>query len=216
MQRRLQFKNTPYSHSRPFRLSKGQLMRRLLFALGVLALAASSSFAQTSTWNIDPAHSGAEFAVTHMSVSTVRGKITGLKGAIVIDDANIAKSSVSVTIDVGTVDTGVSMRDNDLKSPNFFEVAKFPTASFASTSVSGDKQHLTVNGNLTLHGVTRPVVLEVDGPTGPAPGMDHKPHAGYTATTTLNRKDFGIGAKYPDSVVSDQVKLTIDLEVAKQ
>ncbi len=191
-------------------------MRRLFFAMGVLALSASASFAQTSTWNIDPAHSGAEFAVRHMSVSTVRGKVTGLKGAIVVNDADITKSSVSVTIDVSTVDTGVSMRDNDLKSPNFFDIAQFPTATFTSTSVSGDKQHLTVNGNLTLHGVTRPVVLDVDGPTGPAPGMDHKPHAGYTATATLNRKDFGIGAKYPDTVVSDQVKLTIDLEVGKQ
>jgi len=191
-------------------------MRHVFFALGVLALATSPSFAQTSTWNIDPAHSGAEFAVRHMSVSTVRGKIVGLKGAIMVNDADLTKSSVSVTIDVSTVDTGVAMRDNDVKSPNFFDVAQFPTASFTSTSVSGDKQHLTVNGNLTLHGVTRPVVLDVDGPTGPAPGMDHKPHAGYTATATLNRKDFGIGAKYPDSVVSDQVKLTIDLEVAKQ
>ena len=191
-------------------------MRHVFFTLGVLALATSASFAQTSTWNIDPAHSGAEFAVRHMSVSTVRGKIVGLKGAIMINDADLSKSSVSVTIDVSTVDTGVAMRDNDVKSPNFFDVAQFPTASFTSTSVSGDKQHLTVNGNLTLHGVTRPVVLDVDGPTGPAPGMDHKPHAGYTATATLNRKDFGIGAKYPDSVVSDQVKLTIDLEVGKQ
>jgi polyisoprenoid-binding protein YceI len=191
-------------------------MRHVFFTLGVLALATSASFAQTSTWNIDPAHSGAEFAVRHMSVSTVRGKIVGLKGAIMINDADLTKSSVSVTIDVSTVNTGVAMRDNDVKSPNFFDVAQFPTASFTSTSVSGDKQHLTVNGNLTLHGVTRPVVLDVDGPTGPAPGMDHKPHAGYTATATLNRKDFGIGAKYPDSVVSDQVKLTIDLEVGKQ
>lgn len=191
-------------------------MRRLLLAVGVLALAASASFAQTSTWTIDPAHSEVEFAVRHMSVSSVRGKISGLKGTIVVNDSDLAKSGVSVTIDVSTVDTGNSTRDNDLKSANFFDVAQFPTASFTSTGVSGDKQHLTVKGTLTLHGVARPVVLEVDGPTGPVPGMDHKPHAGYSATVTLNRKDFGVGAKYPDSVVSDQIKLNIDLEVAKQ
>ena len=191
-------------------------MHRLLIALGVFALAAPAITAQTSTWNIDTAHSEVEFAVRHMSVSTIRGKIGGLKGAITLDDADAAKSSVSVTIDVSTIDTGVSMRDNDLKSANFFDVAQFPTAKFASTSVTGGGQHWTVKGNLTLHGATRPVELDVEGPTGPAPGMDHKPHAGYTATTTLNRKDFGIGAKYPDGVVSDQIKLTIDLEVAKQ
>lgn len=191
-------------------------MHRLFFAMGALALAASSSFAQTSTWNIDPAHSEIEFSVRHMSVSTIRGKFSGLKGAISVDDSDIGKSSVSVTIDANTVDTGVAMRDRDLKSANYFDVAQFPTASFTSTKVSGDKQHLTVTGNLTLHGITRPVVLDVDGPTGPVPGMDHKPHAGYTATTTINRKDFGVGAKTPDSVVSDQIKLNIDLEVAKQ
>lgn len=191
-------------------------MKHLALALGTLALAAPLAVAQTSTWTIDPAHSEVDFVVLHMSVSNVHGQFHGLKGAITVNDADVTKSSVSVTIDTGTVDTGVSMRDNDLKSANFFDVAQFPTATFTSTSISGSGKHLKVSGNLTLHGVTKPVELDVEGPTGPAPGMDHKPHAGYTATTTLNRTDFGIGAKYPPAVVGNDIRLTIDLEVAKQ
>jgi polyisoprenoid-binding protein YceI len=191
-------------------------MSRLAVALGVLTLAAPFAAAQTSTWNIDPAHSSVDFTVKHLALSNVRGHFGGLKGSITLNDSDITKSSVSVTIDATTVDTGMQMRDNDLKSPNYFDVAKFSTASFTSTSVSGGGGHLTVNGNLTLHGVTRPVTLDVEGPTGPVTGMDKKPHAGYSATTTLKRKDFGIGANTPDNIVSDEIKLTIDLDAAKQ
>ena len=191
-------------------------MHRLALSLGVLALAAPFAAAQTSTWNIDPMHSSVNFTVKHLTLSNVYGHFGGLKGAITLNDSDITKSTVTVTIDTTTIDTGVQPRDNDLKSPNYFDVAQFPTATFTSTSVSGSAGHLTVNGNLTLHGVTRPVTLEVDGPAGPVPGMDKKPHAGYSATTTLKRKDFGVGAKTPDNIVSDEIKLTIDLDVAKQ
>lgn len=191
-------------------------MKRLALAAGVLALSVPALFAQTSTWSIDPAHSEVDFTVRHMSISNVHGQFGGIKGTIVRNSSDLNKSKVSVTIDVASIDTGVSSRDTDLKSANFFDVAQFPTASFASTSVSGSATHLIVNGNLTLHGVTRPVQLEVDGPSGTIQGMDHKPHTGYSATTTINRKDFGIGAKYPDSIVGEQIKLTIDLEAAEQ
>ena len=117
---------------------------------------------------------------------------------------------------MSTVDTGVGMRDNDLKGANYFDAAQFPTATFTSTSVSGAAGHLTIAGNLTLHGVTRPVTLDVEGPSGPMNGMGNKVHEGFSATTTVNRKDFGVGAKTPDGMVSDQVKLTIDLDAAKQ
>ena len=191
-------------------------MHRFVLALGVLAASASLASAQTSTWNIDPAHSSVDFTVKHMALSNVRGHFGGLKGSITLNEADITKSSVSVTIDTTTADTGMSMRDNDIKGPNYFDVAKFPTASFASTSVSGSSGHLTVVGNLTLHGITRPVTLDVEGPAGPVNGMDKKPHAGYSATATLKRKDFGVGATTPDNMVSDEIVLTIDLDVAKQ
>jgi len=191
-------------------------MNRIALALSAFALSAPLAMAQTSTWNVDAAHSGVDFTVKHMSLSNVRGHFGGLKGSITFNEADITKSSVSVTIDTTTVDTGMSMRDNDLKGANYFDVAKFPTATFTSTSVSGAGGHLTVNGNLTLHGITHPVTLDVEGPAGPVPGMDKKQHAGYSATATLKRKDFGIGANTPDTMVSDDIKLTLDLDVAKQ
>jgi polyisoprenoid-binding protein YceI len=191
-------------------------MKHLALATGILALAAPLALAQTSTWKIDGAHSEVDFTVVHMSVSNVHGRIGGLSGNITVNEADVAKSTVTVTIDTTTTDTGVSMRDNDLKSANFLDTTTFPTATFTSTSVAKAAGGLTVSGNLTLHGVTKPVTLAVTGPTGPAPGMDHKPHSGYSATTTIKRSDFGIAAKFPSAAVSDEIKLSIDLEVVKQ
>lgn len=191
-------------------------MKLLCFALGFLAFAAPAAIAQTSTWAIDPAHSEVDFAVRHMSVSNVHGRFGGIEGAIVFNEADSRQSRVSVTIDVNSIDTGVTARDTDLKGAGFFDVAHFPTATFSSTSVTKSGSHLKVNGTLTLHGVTRPVELDVEGPSAPIPGMDHKPHSGYSATATIDRKAFGIGPKYADAVVGDQIKLSIDLEVVKQ
>jgi polyisoprenoid-binding protein YceI len=192
------------------------MIQRLLCLLGTLAILSPFATAQTSTWVPDKAHSDVDFSILHMSLSKVHGHFGNIGGTIVLNDADIARSTVNVTIDVTTVDTGVSARDNDLKSANFFDVAQFPTATFVSTSVSKTGSGLTVEGNLTLHGVTRPVTLTVEGPTGPVNGMDHKPHAGFSATTTIKRTDFGIGAKLPATMVGDDVALSIDLDVAKQ
>jgi polyisoprenoid-binding protein YceI/transposase-like protein len=151
-----------------------------------------------------------------MSISNVHGHFGNIGGSIVLNESDISKSTVNITVDTSTVDTGVSARDNDLKSNNFFDVAQFPTATFVSTSIAKSANGMTVNGNLTLHGVTKPITLEVAGPTGPVPGMDHKPHSGFSGNTTIRRTDFGIAAKFPTAVVGDEVKLTIDLDVAKQ
>ena len=192
------------------------MIGRVVSLLGTLALAAPLALAQTSTWVPDKAHSSVDFSILHMSLSQVRGHFGNIGGSIVWNEGDITKSTVNVTIDVTTVDTGVAARDADLKSDHFFDVAKFPTATFVSTSVSKSGGGLTVSGNLTLHGVTKPVVLQVDGPRGPLPGMDKKPHTGFSATTTVKRTDFGIGTKYPPSMVGDDVSLTIDLDMAKQ
>jgi polyisoprenoid-binding protein YceI len=191
-------------------------MKRFALFSGIVALAAPLAFAQTSTWTIDKAHSEVDFTVRHMSVSNVHGRFGIAEGKILFNDNDATKSSVTVTIDTTTVDTGVSGRDNDLKSDHFFDVATYPTATFASTSVVKNGDHLTVNGNLTLHGVTKPVSLDVEGPSAPVPGMDHKPHSGYSATTTLKRTDFGIAPKYPAAMIGDEIKLEIELEVVKQ
>ena len=191
-------------------------MQRMAFLATVLVLAASAATAQTSTWVPDPAHSEVDFTILHMSLSNVHGRFGNIKGSIVVNDADATKSTVNMTIDVTTVDTGQSARDSDLKGANFFDVAQFPTATFVSTSVAKTSSGLTVSGNLTLHGVTKPVVLEVDGPTGPMPGLDRKTHAGYSATTTVDRTAFGIGTRYPAAMLGDQIQLNVELDVAKQ
>jgi len=190
-------------------------MKRLILALGVLAMTIPMS-AQTSTWVPDKAHSEVDFTILHMSISKVHGRFGISDGAITWNEADITKSSVKMTIDVASVDTGVAPRDNDLKSPNLFDTAQFPTATFTSTSVAKADKGLTVQGNLTLHGVTKPVTLQVEGPMGPAPGMGGKTHAGFSATTTISRTAFGIGAKMPSAVVGDDVQLSIELDVVKQ
>jgi polyisoprenoid-binding protein YceI len=191
-------------------------MKRLALLTGILTLAGPLALAQTSTWVPDKAHSEVDFSILHMSLSRVNGRFGNIGGAITFDEADITKSTVNVTIDVTSIDTGVSGRDSDLKSANVFDAAQFPTATFVSTSVAKNGSGLTVNGNLTLHGVTKPVTLDVQGPTGPVPGMDHKPHAGFSATTTITRSAFGIAPKYPAAMIGDDVKLTIELDAAKQ
>jgi polyisoprenoid-binding protein YceI len=191
-------------------------MKRLALLTGILTLAGPLALAQTSTWVPDKAHSEVDFSILHMSLSRVNGRFGNIGGTITFDEADITKSTVNVTIDVTSIDTGVSGRDSDLKSTNVFDAAQFPTATFVSTSVAKNGSGLTVNGNLTLHGVTKPVTLDVQGPTGPVPGMDHKPHAGFSATTTITRSAFGIAPKYPAAMIGDDVKLTIELDAAKQ
>jgi polyisoprenoid-binding protein YceI len=191
-------------------------MKKLSFLAGVLSLAAPLAIAQTSTWVPDKAHSEVDFSILHMGLSHVHGRFGNIGGSIVLNEADVTKSTINVTIDVTTVDTGVAPRDNDLKSDHFFNVAQFSSATFVSTSVAKSGGGLTVTGNLTLHGVTKPVTLTVEGPTGPVQGMDKKPHQGFTASTTVSRTAFGIGANMPSAVLGDDVALTIDLDLAKQ
>jgi polyisoprenoid-binding protein YceI len=192
-------------------------MKRLAIISGILALAAPLAMAQTSAWATDPAHSEVDFSIRHGGVSNVHGRIGGVTGTLVYNEADVTKSTVTVTIDVSTIDTGEPARDAHLKTDTFFDVAKFPTATFTSSSVVKNGNRLTVNGNLTLHGVTLPVVLDAEGPSTPVEGArDHKPHSGFSATTTLSRTAYGIGTSFPAVVVGDEVKLTIEIEIVKQ
>jgi polyisoprenoid-binding protein YceI len=184
------------------------------FAL--LAAAAPAVLAQTTTWKSDPAHSEVDFSIVHMSLSNVHGRFGTVDATIVSDSQDVTKSTVKATIHMDGINTGVAARDNDLKGEKYFNVAQYPTATFTSTSIAKGGSGLTVNGNLTIKGVTKPVVLDVSGPTGPVQGMDKKQHEGFNATTTIHRSDFGIGAGLPTAVLSEDVKLTIELDVAKQ
>lgn len=189
-------------------------MRHLI--LPVLLLVAPIIPAQAANWVPDQAHSEVDFSVLHMSLSNVHGRFGNVSGAVHFDESDLANSTVNVTIDVKGIDTGESARDAVLKSESFFDVEKYPTATFVSTNVEKAAVGLVVTGNLTLRGVTKPVVLTVDGPNGPITGMDQKQHMGFTATASIDRKDFDIGTSFPSAVVGDQIKLSIDLEVIKQ
>ncbi len=191
-------------------------MNRLLLVAGILALAAPWASAQPSTWVSDPAHSEVDFSILHLSVSKVHGRFGGVNATLQYDAADITKSSVQVNIDVTTVDTGVQGRDNDLKGANYFDVANFPKATFTSTSVTKNGNDLSVAGNLTLHGVTKPVVLDVEGPTPPITDRRGKAHMGFSATATISRTAFGIAPNAPAAMLGDEVKLTIELDVVKQ
>jgi polyisoprenoid-binding protein YceI len=191
-------------------------LRRFTFPLAVLALTASAATAQTSTWIPDKSHSEVDFSVLHLSLTNVRGRFNLSDGAIEVNDADISKSSVKMTIDVSSEDSGSSGRDSALKGSSFFDIEQFPTATFVSTSVAKTATGLAVNGNLTVKGITKPVTLNVEGPNGPVKGMDNKLHAGWSATTTLNRTDFQLGSSYPAAAIGDDVKLEIDMEVVKQ
>ena len=185
-----------------------------------LALGTGVMGAQATQWKIDPMHSEADFGIKHMAISTVHGSFHGVSGTITFDPANVAKSSVEATIPVDTVDTGVAPRDTDLKSPRFFDATKFPTMTFKSTSVRKAGDHYDVAGDLTLHGVTKPVVLKLEEPGKEEIGMDKKSvHRGFTATTTINRQDFGLAfngtLSSGDAVLSDEVKIEIDIDAAK-
>jgi polyisoprenoid-binding protein YceI len=191
-------------------------MKRLAVAAGVLAFTAPLALAQTSTWVSDPNHSEVDFAISHMSVSKVHGRLGNVNATVHYDASDITQSGVQVTIDINTIDTGVQARDTDLKGASFFDVANFPTATFTSTNISKSGDHLSVAGNLTLHGVTKPVVLDAEGPTAPVTDRRNKVHRGFSASATINRLNFGIAPKMPAVMLGDDVKLTIELDVVEQ
>ena len=183
----------------------------------VLAMGTGGLNAQATQWKIDANHSEADFAIKHMSISTVHGTFRGISGTITYDPADVVKSGVEASIDVTSVDTGVAARDTHLKSADFFDVAKFPTMTFKSTSVKKAGDHYDVTGDLTLHGVTKPVVLKLEELGKSEIGMDGKSvHRGFTATTTINRTDFGLSwngsLKSGDAMLGNDVRIELDIE----
>ena len=186
------------------------MTRFLTFLCTVTML--GSALAQVQTWNIDPNHTAAQFSVRHMGISTVRGAFTKVSGTAQYDPSNLSKTSVEATIEAASVDTRVSMRDDDLRSDHYFDVAKYPTITFKSKSVQAAAPgKLKITGDLTIHGTTKEVVLDVDGPSAPINDPRGNSHIGASASTTINRKDFGVGAANP--MVGDDITITIDVEL---
>ena len=192
-------------------------MNRILLAIPVLSAAL---WAQPLTYTIDPAHSSSDFAVKHMMISTVKGSFSKTTGTIVYDEKNLGASSVEAAIDATSITTRVDQRDNHLKSPDFFDVAKFPTITFKSKQWYREGGALRIKGDLTIHGVTKEVVLDVDGPTPEVKGMGGA-RIGATATTKINRKDFGLTWNRPleaagGVLVGDEVTITIEVEASRK
>jgi polyisoprenoid-binding protein YceI len=194
--------------------------RRIAIASAIALLASLSALAQTSTWNIDPAHSTAQFTVRHLAISNVTGNFTKVTGSVVLNEKDITQSQVSAGIDVSSVDTRVEARNKDLKSPNFFDVEKYPTIEFKSKRIVSGGGKLQVIGDLTIHGTTREVTLDVDGPTPELSDPWGNSRRGISATTTINRRDFNLTynnlLKTGEAVVGDNVKIQIDAEMVKK
>jgi polyisoprenoid-binding protein YceI len=189
-------------------------MTRIWLTLVAAAAFALPASAQVETWNLDPFHSSAQFAVRHNGISTVRGAFAKVSGTVQYDPSDPTKTVIDASIDTNSVDTRVEPRDKDLRSPNFFDVEKFPTITFKSKRVeSAGSGKLKVTGDLTIHGVTKEVVLAVDGPNGPKTDPRGNQHMGASATTQISRKDFGVNGA--PGGVGDDVQITIDVEMVK-
>lgn len=172
-------------------------------------------------YQIDPAHSGAAFKVRHMMIAHVKGEFTRINGTVNFDPANPSASSIDVAIDATSIHTREPQRDDHLRSADFLDVAKFPSIAFKSTGVASDgKDSYEVTGNLTIHGVTQPVSLLVDAVTPEAKDPWGGFRRGAAATTTINRKDFGLHWNTPLEtggwLVGDEVHITLDVEMVRQ
>jgi polyisoprenoid-binding protein YceI len=188
------------------------LMKKVAWLL-VFGLSAFCG-AETQNWKIDPNHTASQFAVRHMGISTVRGVFEKTTGTVIYDPADPSKTSIDVTIDANSVNTRVQMRDNDLRSPHFFDVAKFPTITFKSSHAeSAGSGKLKITGDLTIHGVTKQVVLDVDGPSQEIKDPMGNLRTGANATTKINRNDFGVSAD--PGVIGDEIQITLDVELTR-
>jgi polyisoprenoid-binding protein YceI len=187
-------------------------MSRFVFTFITALAMAAAAVAQAGTWQIDPNHTAAQFSVRHLGVSTVRGAFTKVTGSAKYDPADPTKDSLEATIEAKSVDTRVEMRDNDLRSDHFLDVQKYPTIIFHSkqTKTVGAGK-LQMVGDLTIHGVTKEVVLDVDGPTAPIKDPWGNQRIGASATTKIVRQDYGVSSL--PGVVGDEITITIDAEL---
>jgi len=198
-----------------------KVLSQIAALAGLATVLSMPAGATTSNWQIDPQHSSAQFAVRHMAISTVRGAFSKVSGTLMLDDKDISKSRVEVSIDVSTVDTRDPDRDKDLRSERFFDVAHYPTMTFKSKKVEQIAPgKLKATGDLTIRGTTKEVVLDVDGPTAPVKDPWGNQRLAATATAKINRQDFGVkwNATLDNGgvVVGDDVNITIDVELIQK
>lgn len=199
-------------------------MKRLITSISVISAIIAlvlPAFASASTWTIDPDHSNVGFKVRHLMVSNVKGSFEKHSGTVEINDKDITKSRVEVTIDTNSINTNVKKRDEHLRSADFFDVAKYPSMIFVSKKVAkAGKDKLKVTGDLTLHGVTKEVVLDVEGPSQEIKDPWGSIRRGATATTKINRKDFGLvwnaALETGGVAVGEEVAITLEIEMIRK
>jgi polyisoprenoid-binding protein YceI len=180
----------------------------------------TAAIPQTTAWNIDPAHSVAEFKVKHMMIAHVKGHFSKVTGVLVHDESDRAKSRVEATIEAASIETRESQRDTHLKSADFLHVEKFPTLSFKSTDIKvADDGELKVQGDLTIRGITRKVTFAVEGPTPPTKDPWGNVRIAISATTKINRKDYGLtwnaALETGGILVGEEITITLEMEFVK-
>lgn len=181
---------------------------------------AISPTTEATVWTIDPVHSSAEVKVKHMMITNVKGRFTDVEGTLEFDQADVTKSKITATIAAASIDTRNTDRDTHLKSADFLDVEKFPTLSFTSNRITkAGAGELKVEGDLTIRGVTRPVVFEVEGPSEPGKDPWGNMRIGWSATAKINRKDFGLAwnatLETGGFLVGDEVTLSLDVQAVK-
>ncbi|MEI6305613.1 MAG: YceI family protein [Deltaproteobacteria bacterium] len=196
-------------------------MKRIITTVAAFIALALPTFALATSWSIDSDHSNVGFKVRHLMVSNVKGSFDKFTGTINIDDKDITKSKVEVNIDTNSVNTNVQKRDDHLRGADFFDVAKFPAMTFVSKKVAkAGKDKLKVTGDLTLHGVTKEVVLDVEGPSGEIKDPRGNIRKGATATAKINRKEFGLTynsvLETGGVAVGEEVTITLEIEMIKK
>jgi polyisoprenoid-binding protein YceI len=196
------------------------MRRQFILAAAVLCLVAPGLL-HAAPWEFDPAHTGVQFKVRHLMVSSVRGDFEKVSGKIVYDEADVTKSTADITIDAASINTRVAKRDEHLRSPDFLDAAKFPAISFTSKRVEKTGTGtLKMTGDLTIRGVTKEVVLTVEGPTPTIKDLQGNARVGGQATAKISRKDFGLvwnaALETGGVVVGDEVEITIDMEIYRK
>jgi polyisoprenoid-binding protein YceI len=200
--------------------NKEDLMKRLVSVVSSILVIAFPLIVSAATWNIDPDHTNVGFKVKHLMVSNVKGNFEKFTGTVDLNEKDITKSKVEVSIDTKSVNTNVVKRDDDLRSPNFLDVAKYPVMTFTSKKVAkAGKGKLKVTGDLNLHGVTKEVVLDVEGPSAESKDPWGNIRKGASATTKINRKDFGLTwnktLETGGVLVGDEVQISLEVEMVK-
>lgn len=196
-------------------------MKRIFRTVAAWIIVALPAVASAATWTIDPDHTSIGFKIRHLMVSNVKGTFDRHTGVADIDEKDVTRSKVAVTIDTASINTNVQKRDDHLRSPDFFDVAKYPTMTFTSKKVArGANGKLKITGDLTIRGITREVVLDVDPLSRESKDPWGNIRIGTSATTMVNRKDFGLtwnkALETGGVVVGDEVQITLEIEMIKQ